>query len=321
MDLIDLIKLDDLDNIYIDNNDLQSLKIYFNSNEIKEELIINDNIYNLSDFQEIKSDKILLLSFNLIFQKLNILDNSKYIFYVKTNYNNSIRIYSDYKHEDTYYTLFDGFANILNKNYNLDVIHKNNISLIDKYLYVYFYRNKHINYLNNDKFLINYNNYICLNDFELCKFIIFNSSNKYNKYNKYNDQNRYLLNINIYEKNNNPFDIQCIVNILINYDNTFMIILSPIKIIVNFDNHFIDFYDKSCEKCNHNKYNKKDNLLFMKYLMMCNKHSRKLENNIKNIFNSFDYCNIYELNIDEIKLQLLNELNIDIDISSCNVYS
>ena len=81
-----------------------------------------------------------------------------------------------------------------------------------------------------------------------------------------------------------------------------MIILSPIKIIVNFDNHFIDFYDKSCEKCNHNKYNKKDNLLFMKYLMMCNKHSRKLENNIKNIFNSFDYCNIYELNIDEIKL-------------------
>ena len=205
MDLIDLIKLDDLDNIYIDNNDLQSLKIYFNSNEIKEELIINDNIYNLSDFQEIKSDKILLLSFNLIFQKLNILDNSKYIFYVKTNYNNSIRIYSDYKHEDTYYTLFDGFANILNKNYNLDVIHKNNISLIDKYLYVYFYRNKHINYLNNDKFLINYNNYICLNDFELCKFIIFNSSNKYNKYNKYNDQNRYLLNINIYEKNNNPF--------------------------------------------------------------------------------------------------------------------
>ena len=65
MDLIDLIKLDDLDNIYIDNNDLQSLKIYFNSNEIKEELIINDNIYNLSDFQEIKSDKILLLSFNL----------------------------------------------------------------------------------------------------------------------------------------------------------------------------------------------------------------------------------------------------------------
>ena len=37
-----------------------------------------------------------------------------------------------------------------------------------------------------------------------------------------------------------------------------MIILSPIKIIVNFDNHFIDFYDKSCEKCNHNKYNKKD---------------------------------------------------------------
>lgn len=264
MDLINLVNIYNLDNfnyVYNDKIILSSMKIHFTSNEIYE-IIINEKKYDSNYFQNKKNNSII--SFNILFQKLNIIDTS-YIFYVETNCNNCIRIFSDYEYEDTYYNLFDGFANILNKNYELDIY--NDISLKNNYIHIYFY--KRINNCSieidgftykNSKNYRNYRKYFfdiytennIIKRIEFIRFFIFYVDTKYNIYEKYLN-NIYTLKLNIYNNNNNPFDLLCIVNFLKNRDDTLMILFSPIKIIDNSNNYEINFYNKSCKKCNIHK--------------------------------------------------------------------
>lgn len=65
---------------------------------------------------------------------------------------------------------------------------------------------------------------------------------------------------------------------------------------------------------------KKDNLLLLTIFTMCDIHYLNLENNIINMIESNKYRGDYILYFNKIKTQLLNELNIDIDISKIFCY-
>lgn len=291
---------------------LKTLEIYFHTKD-NYDIIINDEKYN--HLKNTKKNNIINVSdikeyFRICLPKITP------IFHVRTNCNNLLCDEIDIGMDKEYYNLFDGYTNLLLE-YSKIIFNRNNKynklceSVNNKYvkLYFYYYDNKRFNKFIIDYYTLEYVYYgfkYIRNEHHYVDFLKYFTIDGFILNNDINEQiDNSIINIKLLHNEKNTLDIVCIMNIL-EINETYMLIFTPIKIIDNINYCEIKIFDNTCNECEFNK-NKNLKRYYSKFLFMCKKHYDNLE---KKIISLFEDENQYMIDHDNLFLILKEKYNI-----------